>query len=103
VEGGEVGRETGVVAGSAEVVEALGDGIGELVAGETAEVLEDDLWAWEGVGGGSWWNFDEDMEVVGEDGEGEDADAAERFAFAEEGEEVVLLGVEEDEAAVDDA
>ena len=43
------------------------------------------------------------MEVVGEDGEGEDADAAEGGEFAEEAEEGGCFVGIEDEAFVDDA
>jgi hypothetical protein len=42
------------------------------------------------------------MEVIGHDAEGKDFDFGEDFAFAEESDEMVLAGVIEDEASVDD-
>lgn len=48
-------------------------------------------------------DFDEEMEVVGEDAEGEDADAAEAFVFAEVFEEEIAGGGIEMELAVHDA
>jgi hypothetical protein len=104
VEGGEECVEGGFVCWvGGEGVEALADGGGELVAGEEVEVCEDLVWGGEGVWGRALGDLEEDVEVVVHDGEGEDADAAEAFTFAEEGDEVVHFGGAEDGALVDDA
>ena len=81
----------------------MGDGVGEVEAGEGGEVCDDLDGGGEEVGGGFGGDFEEDVEVVGEDGEGEDANAAEAFAFAEEGDEAVFVEVGEEEASIDDA
>jgi hypothetical protein len=88
----------------AEAFEVIaGEGVGGVGgrAGEEAELVEDVVGGWEGLG--AWRDVEEDVEVIGHDGEGEDADGAEAFAFAEEAEEVEFLRVAEDEATVDDA
>jgi hypothetical protein len=103
VEGGEVVGKGSRVIGLGEGVEALADGVGELEAGEAAEVCDDLVRGGEEVGRGFGWDFEEDVEVVGEDGVGEDANAAEAFAFAEEGDEAVFVEVGEEEATIDDA
>jgi hypothetical protein len=79
----------------------LTDRFGELVAGEALEIVEDFLGP--GEGGGPLGDREEDMEVIGHEGVGEDADAAEPLAFPHEGEEVLLLLGTEDELPVHDA
>jgi hypothetical protein len=56
-----------------------------------------------GEGGGPLGDCQEDVEVIGHEGVGEDANAAEPFTFPHQGEEVLLLGGFEDEAPVHDA
>jgi hypothetical protein len=101
VEGGEAAVEFGVllvvVKGEEVVAETEGGG----VAGEALEVVEDLVEGGGGLGFGR--DVDEEVEVIGHEGEGEDTDAAEVFAIAEEGEEVAFFGIAEDEALVDDA
>jgi hypothetical protein len=103
VEGGEVGLEGGGIGGLAEEGEALGDGVGVLVTGEGPEVLDDLFGGREGGGIGTFGDLDEDVEVVGHEGEGENADPAESGAFAEKGAELLFFVGIKDGAFIDDA
>lgn len=101
VDGGEpTGFGVGI-RGEAQAVEVALEGGGVRGVGEAAEGEEGLLGGGERMG---WLrDLDEEVEVVGHDGEGEDADLAELGEIEEEGTEEVFLGVGEDEAAVHDA
>ncbi len=104
VEGSEVGVEGWFVSRvGGEGVEALADGDRELVAREELEVREDLERGRQGEGIRTLRNLEENVEMVVHDGEGEDADAAEAFTFADEGDEVVLFLGAEDGAFIGDA
>jgi hypothetical protein len=97
----QIGGEPGVVLVLAEQVEPLTNRLGELVTGEALEIVEDFFGP--GEGSGSLGDREEDMEVIGHEGVGEDLHATKPLAFPHEGEEVLFLGGIENELPVHDA
>jgi hypothetical protein len=101
VEGLHVGVQAGLVVVFAEGLDLELDGIDVGGAGEFPEFGEDLVRG--GELGGSWWDLELQMEVVGEDGEGEDLDLTELLVFAQEGEELLLFSGAEDALSVYDS
>jgi hypothetical protein len=101
MKGLQIGGKSSVVLMPAEHFEPLADRLGELVAGEVLEIVEDFLGP--GEGGRSPGHLQQDMEVIGHEGVGKDTDTTEPFAFPHQGEEMFHFGGMEDEPPVHDA
>jgi hypothetical protein len=101
MEGGEVGGQAFGILGLAVRLEAFLDSVGELKPGEASQIGDDFL------GGrelrGFLGDLHQEVEVVGHDAEGEETDATELGALAEETEETIFLEGIKDEALVHDA